>query len=149
MRAMTQRRRRQAAISVLTLWLTLGAALAATPSAGERLTFDHAATSQKIVALTFDADMTPGMLRELKAGKVASWYNGKVIEALRQQQAPATLFLTGLWIETRRDQTARSRPVVRTRQSQLFVREAAARHLGEIYERLESLCAKPQLNVAT
>ena len=75
------------------------------PSVGERLTFDHAATSQKIVALTFDADMTPGMLRELKAGKVASWYNGKVIEALRQQQAPATLFLTGLWIETYPDAT--------------------------------------------
>ena len=28
-------------------------------------------------------------------------------------------------------------------------RDAAARHLGEIYDRLESLCARPQLNVAT
>ena len=74
--------------------------LAASASADARLSFDHAATTQKIVVLTFDADMTPGMLRELKSGKVASWYNEKVIEALRQQQTPATLFLTGLWIET-------------------------------------------------
>ena len=64
-----------------------------------RLGFDHAATDRKIVALTFDADMTPGMLSELKSRKVASWYNEKVIAVLRQQQVPATLFLTGLWIE--------------------------------------------------
>ncbi len=77
----------------------LSAPLAAMASADQRLSFDHAKTSQKVVALTFDADMTPGMLRELKSGKVASWYNEKVIAALRQQQVPATLFLTGLWIE--------------------------------------------------
>ena len=93
-----QSRRRQVAVSLLVLLAMLGAA--ATAPADEHSTFDHAATSQKIVALTFDADMTPGMLHELKSGKVASWYNEKVIEALKQQQAPATLFLTGLWIET-------------------------------------------------
>jgi peptidoglycan/xylan/chitin deacetylase (PgdA/CDA1 family) len=69
-------------------------------AAGLPQSFDHAATSRKIVAMTFDADMTPGMLRELKSRRVASWYNEKVIDALRQQQVPATLFLTGLWIET-------------------------------------------------
>jgi peptidoglycan-N-acetylglucosamine deacetylase len=95
-----QSRWRQAAISVLTLWAILKCPLAATASADQVPSFDHAATNQKIVALTFDADMTPGMLRELKSGKVASWYNEKVIEALKQLQAPATLFLTGLWIET-------------------------------------------------
>ena len=77
----------------------LSAPLAATAAADQRPSFDHASTSQKVVALTFDADMTPGMLSELKSGKVASWYNEKVIAALRQQQVPATLFLTGLWIE--------------------------------------------------
>ena len=82
------------------LFVILSAPLAALAAADQRLGFDHASTSQKIVALTFDGDMTPGMLRELKSGKVASWYNEKVIAALRQQQAPATLFLTGLWIET-------------------------------------------------
>jgi peptidoglycan/xylan/chitin deacetylase (PgdA/CDA1 family) len=61
--------------------------------------FDHAATDRKIVALTFDADMTPGMLHELKSGRVASWYNEKVIATLRQEKVPATLFMTGLWIE--------------------------------------------------
>jgi peptidoglycan-N-acetylglucosamine deacetylase len=95
-----QSRWRQAAISLLTLWAILNSPLAATASADRVLSFDHAATNQKIVALTFDADMTPGMLRELKSGKVTSWYNEKVIEALKQLQAPATLFLTGLWIET-------------------------------------------------
>jgi peptidoglycan-N-acetylglucosamine deacetylase len=95
-----QLRRRHAAIFLLVLCAILGALAAAMASADQRLSFDHASTSEKIVALTFDADMTPGMLRELKSGKVASWYNEKVIEALRQQQVPATLFLTGLWIET-------------------------------------------------
>jgi peptidoglycan/xylan/chitin deacetylase (PgdA/CDA1 family) len=74
-------------------------------SGGPPLSFDHASTSEKIVALTFDADMTPGMLRELKSGRVASWYNKKVIDTLRQQQVPATLFLTGLWIEAYSDAT--------------------------------------------
>lgn len=90
------------AVSLLVLCMMLGATAA---PAEQRPTFDHAATSEKIVALTFDADMTPGMLRELKSGKVSSWYNEKVIAALRQQQAPATLFLTGLWIETYPDAT--------------------------------------------
>jgi peptidoglycan-N-acetylglucosamine deacetylase len=91
-------RRSHGAIFLLTLVAIL-AALAAPASADPRVSFDHAATNQKIVALTFDADMTPGMLRELKSGRVASWYNEKAIEALRRQQVPATLFLTGLWIE--------------------------------------------------
>ena len=90
------------AVSLLVLCMMLGATAA---PAEQRPTFDHAATSEKIVALTFDADMTPGMLRELKSGKVSSWYNEKVIAALRQQQAPATLFLTGLWIQTYPDAT--------------------------------------------
>ncbi len=69
------------------------------------LSFDHALTDKKIVALTFDADMTPGMLSELRSKKVASWYNEKVIAALRQEQVPATLFMTGLWIEAYGDVT--------------------------------------------
>lgn len=54
---------------------------------------------KKEIALTFDADMTPGMLKELKAGKVKSWYNEKVIDTLRITKTPATLFLTGMWVE--------------------------------------------------
>jgi peptidoglycan/xylan/chitin deacetylase (PgdA/CDA1 family) len=87
-------------IAAVTLSTMLGTALTATlASTGERLGFDHASTDRKIIALTFDADMTPGMLSELKSRRVKSWYNEKVIETLRQQQVPATLFLTGLWIE--------------------------------------------------
>ena len=68
-------------------------------SAAQRGGFDHAVTSQKVVALTFDADMTIKMRNELKSGKVGSWYNENVIAKLQQQNVPATLFLTGLWIE--------------------------------------------------
>ena len=63
------------------------------------VSFDHAATNQKVVALTFDADMTFKMFNELKSGKIASWYNQRVIAMLRQEHVPATLFLAGLWIE--------------------------------------------------
>ena len=62
--------------------------------------FDHAITSKKVVALTFDADLTPKMLNDLKTAKVASWYNQNVIATLRQEHVPATLFLSGLWIKT-------------------------------------------------
>ena len=80
--------------------LVLCTLLPAPASTVQRLSFDHASTSQKVVALTFDADMTPRMLSELKSGKVPSWYNENVIATLRQQHVPANLFLTGLWIET-------------------------------------------------
>src|SRR5580704_592619 len=87
--------------------LIVSTALATTfaVSADKPLSFDHAATDRKIVALTFDADMTPGMLSELKSHRVTSWYNEKVIATLRQEQVPATLFMTGLWIEAYPDVT--------------------------------------------
>jgi peptidoglycan/xylan/chitin deacetylase (PgdA/CDA1 family) len=94
---------RRAAIALLPLCALFALSFPALASSDLLPSFDHAATSQKIVALTFDADMTPGMLRELKSGKVASWYNRTVIEALRREQVPATLFLTGLWIEAYND----------------------------------------------
>ncbi len=90
-------RHRRAPILLLALCAMLSTPFAA---ADQRLSFDHASTNKKIVALTFDADMTPGMLSELKSRRVSSWYSKKVIEVLRQEQVPATLFLTGLWIET-------------------------------------------------
>lgn len=83
----------------LSLCVLLSAALAAGSPAAERGSFDRAAIDQKLVALTFDADMTPGMLNALKSKRVTSWYNEKVIEVLRRERVPATLFLTGLWIE--------------------------------------------------
>jgi hypothetical protein len=35
--------------------------------------------------------MTPRMSNELKTGKIASWYNQKVIATLREEHVPATL----------------------------------------------------------
>lgn len=60
---------------------------------------DYASTKQKVIALTFDADMTMTMEYSLKNKKVRSWYNEKVITELEKNQTPATLFLTGLWIK--------------------------------------------------
>jgi peptidoglycan-N-acetylglucosamine deacetylase len=62
-------------------------------------------TKQKVVALTFDADMTPKMLNDLKKNKVSSLYNKSVIDVLIKNKVPATLFLTGMWIETYPDVT--------------------------------------------
>lgn len=52
-----------------------------------------------LVALTFDADMTPGMLKEYKSGKIKSWYDQKITEILRKNSVPATIFITGMWAE--------------------------------------------------
>ena len=75
------------------------ASLVVMASFDQCLGFDRAVTSQRVVALTFDADMTPKMLNELNSGRVASWYSERVISTLRQEHVPATLFLAGLWIE--------------------------------------------------
>jgi len=52
------------------------------------------------IALTFDADMTPYMVKELSEGKITSWYNQKIVEILEQKNIPATIFMSGLWAET-------------------------------------------------
>jgi len=62
--------------------------------------FNSGPRSDRLVALTFDADMTPGMLALLRRGTVQSWYNREVIDVLRAERVPATLFLTGLWAST-------------------------------------------------
>jgi len=101
--SMRRSRLRSAAFVLLQLCILLARSLPALAASDLSTSFDHAATSEKIVALTFDADMTPGMLRELKSKRVASWYNEKVIAVLRREKVPATLFLTGLWIEAYSD----------------------------------------------
>jgi peptidoglycan/xylan/chitin deacetylase (PgdA/CDA1 family) len=57
----------------------------------------------KTLRLTFDADMTPGMLKRLRTGSVASWYDPAILEYLRDQQLPATIFVTGLFAEAYAD----------------------------------------------
>lgn len=66
------------------------AALAATVSAG----------APRTLYLTFDADMTPGMLRRLHAGEVREWYDPAIVDFLLEQRVPATVFVTGLFAET-------------------------------------------------
>ncbi len=53
--------------------------------------------TKKLIALTFDADMTTGMQKGLNSGKDKSLYNAEIIKFLRQEKIPATLFITGLW----------------------------------------------------
>lgn len=60
---------------------------------------NHVRTTQKVVVLTFDADMNPKMLKELQNHTVAGWYDKTIIDELVAEKVPATLFLTGMWIE--------------------------------------------------
>lgn len=59
----------------------------------------HGVRNEKKIALTFDADMTPHMKQEYESGKVASWYNKRVIDVLDKTHTKATFFLTGMWVE--------------------------------------------------
>jgi len=61
---------------------------------------EHGPRDKNAIALTFDADMTPGMQHQLHTGVVASWYNEDVITVLEKHNVKATLFLTGLWAES-------------------------------------------------
>ncbi len=53
----------------------------------------------KTLYLTFDADMTPGMLKRQKSGAVASWYDPAIVDFLREDRVPAAIFVTGLFAE--------------------------------------------------
>ena len=59
----------------------------------------HGPPNQRVIALTFDADMTSGMLARLHSGAVASWYEARIVATLRADGVPATVFLTGLWTQ--------------------------------------------------
>lgn len=56
--------------------------------------------NRPLLALTFDADMTPAMLRLLRGGEVRGWYDERITRALRATRTPATFFVTGLWAQT-------------------------------------------------
>jgi hypothetical protein len=59
------------------------------------------------VALTFDADLTDFMQRQLATAKVASYANLKILDLLEKEQIPTTFFLTGQWVEQYPDVTRR------------------------------------------
>jgi peptidoglycan/xylan/chitin deacetylase (PgdA/CDA1 family) len=86
--------------ALLPLWLALGAAaamplpaspVAAPPEAASARPISRVKTQQPEVALTFDACAT-------KKG----WYgfDRDVFEILKREQVPATVFVSGLWVET-------------------------------------------------
>jgi peptidoglycan/xylan/chitin deacetylase (PgdA/CDA1 family) len=60
----------------------------------------HGPRTRRWVALTFDADMTHGMLEALHSGRVHGWYDAALFDELRATRTPATIFLTGLWTQT-------------------------------------------------
>jgi peptidoglycan/xylan/chitin deacetylase (PgdA/CDA1 family) len=60
---------------------------------------EHGPRDVPRVALTFDADLTAAMRARLDAGRVRSYYNARLIAELRRLRVPATLFLTGMWME--------------------------------------------------
>jgi peptidoglycan/xylan/chitin deacetylase (PgdA/CDA1 family) len=67
----------------------------------------HGPRGGNLVALTFDADMTDGMLDNLRTGRVASYANLRVIDLLERERVPATFFLTGKWVQRYPDVTRR------------------------------------------
>lgn len=68
---------------------------------------DHGPRTGNRVALTFDADMTDSMLYNLRAGRVKSYANLRIVDLLEQEDLPATFFLTGKWVERYPDLTRR------------------------------------------
>lgn len=74
---------------------------------GPPVVIDHGPTDRRAVALTFDSNLTDGMIRELDEGKVASFDNVAVIDELDALHVPATFFLAGMWMERYPDTTAR------------------------------------------
>lgn len=83
---------------VLVVVLALG--LAGTVAAATPRLVTNGPRTRPWVALTFDADMTHEMIADLRSGKVRSWYDRAVVRILRRTHAPATIFLTGLWVKT-------------------------------------------------
>ncbi|GAA5533751.1 peptidoglycan-N-acetylglucosamine deacetylase BC_1960 [Deinococcus aluminii] len=77
----------------------LGPVQALTPSLDAPGIVTHGPRTVREVALTFDADMTPGMEGELRRGQVGSFYNAGVVQALESTHTPATFFLTGMWAQ--------------------------------------------------
>jgi peptidoglycan/xylan/chitin deacetylase (PgdA/CDA1 family) len=53
----------------------------------------------KMLYLTFDADMTPMMLKKEKEHKVDRWYSPGLVDYLIQNKIPSTIFTTGMFAE--------------------------------------------------
>ena len=56
-------------------------------------------TTEKVIALTFDADIYSRAQEEMARKREVSFYDKKLISFLEEEKIRATLFLSGLWIE--------------------------------------------------
>ncbi|WP_285796306.1 polysaccharide deacetylase family protein [Micromonospora sp. NBRC 107095] len=79
----------------------------ATPIGTRAPVVDHGPRTGNKIALTFDADMTDAMLANLRAGRVKSYANLRILDLLEREQVPATFFLTGKWVRRYPDVTRR------------------------------------------
>ena len=78
----------------------MAVAVAPTPSApAQPSVIFSVATRDRVVALTFDLDMSPSMAAALRSGTVRSWVDRDALAQLRARNVPATLFMTGLWAQ--------------------------------------------------
>ncbi len=68
---------------------------------------NHGPRTGNRVALTFDADMTDGMLAKLAADPHLSYANRAIVDILQSGHTPATFFLTGEWVQRYPDMTRR------------------------------------------
>lgn len=67
----------------------------------------HGRRDRRLVALTFDSNMTTFMERELDLHRVASFDDTAAIEQLIRLRVPSTFFLSGLWMERYPAETTR------------------------------------------
>ncbi len=86
LRKITIKTTKQITLSIMISFLFMNSLFAQLDSV-----MDFVSTNRKIVALTFDADLSPYMLKELKSRKVKSWYSQKVIDVLIKEKVPAIL----------------------------------------------------------
>lgn len=68
------------------------------PTQSDPRVIDHGPRRRPMVALTFDADMSPAMAREVAAGR-ATFFDRRILRRLRLTGTPATIFMTGLWAQ--------------------------------------------------
>lgn len=66
---------------------------------------EHGPRDKKMIALTFDADMTPLMLKKIQTKEVKTLYDKRITDTLIETSTPATIFITGLWAKTYPEET--------------------------------------------
>jgi peptidoglycan/xylan/chitin deacetylase (PgdA/CDA1 family) len=81
--------------------------LGRTGPAGLPVVIDHGRRDLPLAAITFDSNMTDGMLHRLDTGAVGSYDDTAVVDELTRLRVPATFFLAGKWMVRYPAQTRR------------------------------------------